>query len=255
MAEKDLANIEASRNTQQQMSYYDQLIDFCETSGQSPFTVSRSFAAYAPRQVITSFLERYEIFKLVQDVPGDIFECGVGSGQGLMAFAHFCAIHEPFCYTRRVVGFDTFAGFQGISDKDRTSNAKHMQEGGLCFDSHDMLQRAIQLFDMNRPIGHIPKVELVKGNISESLPVYLQEHPATVVGLLYLDMDLYQATFDTLTLLRGRMAKGAVICFDELNHRDYPGETLAVMETLGLPNLRLRRLPISANMCYAVVGE
>ena len=40
------------------------------------------------------------------------------------------------------------------------------------------------------------------------------------------------------------MPKGAVIAFDELNMNLVPGETLATMETIGLPNLRLdRRLP------------
>jgi hypothetical protein len=56
-------------------------------------------------------------------------------------------------------------------------------------------------------------------------------------------------------MISDRLPRGAVICFDELGHRDYPGETLAVMEGLGLRNLRLRRLPLSANMCYTIVGE
>jgi len=40
-----------------------------------------------------------------------------------------------------------------------------------------------------------------------------------------------------------------------LNHGDYPGETLAVMETLGLRNIRLRRFEFSSMLSYAVVGE
>ena len=39
------------------------------------------------------------------------------------------------------------------------------------------------------------------------------------------------------------MPKGAVIVFDELNHSDYPGETMAVMEVLGIRNLELKRVP------------
>jgi hypothetical protein len=30
------------------------------------------------------------------------------------------------------------------------------------------------------------------------------------------------------------MAKGSIIAFDELNHSKYPGETIAVLEELGI---------------------
>ena len=37
-----------------------------------------------------------------------------------------------------------------------------------------------------------------------------------------------------LELIKPRLTKGTVLGFDELNDPDSPGETLAVMETLGL---------------------
>lgn len=42
-----------------------------------------------------------------------------------------------------------------------------------------------------------------------------------------------------------------VIAFDELNHPDWPGETIAMLETLR--RLELRRLPWEPTMSYAVV--
>jgi hypothetical protein len=255
MKDQALNNIEAKRNTAEQLQYYDGLARFAESAGDTPLGKAQSFALYAPRQIITQFIERYEIYKLVRDKPGSILECGVGSGQGLMAFAHFCSVFEPYHYVRRIVGFDTFEGFVGITDKDRTSAAAHMTPGGLKFESLERLRDAVRLYDLNRALGHIAKVDLVKGDISKTLPQYLAQHPHLVIGLLYLDLDLYQPTRDTLHAVIDRVPRGGVICFDELNHADYPGETIAVMETLGLKNLRLRRFPFSANMCYAVVGE
>ena len=38
--------------------------------------------------------------------------------------------------------------------------------------------------------------------------------------------------------------------FDELNHEDYPGETLAAMEELGLGSLKLRRLGFATMASY-----
>ena len=38
------------------------------------------------------------------------------------------------------------------------------------------------------------------------------------------------------------MPKGSIVVFDEINHDDYPGETLAVMEELGINNINLNRV-------------
>lgn len=246
-------NISKTRNTEQQMGFYEALEQFLEQSGASQLDRMSTFPVYTPRQIITAFLEKYEVFKLAKDVPGCIVECGVAGGLGLMTFAHLCSIFEPYHYTRRVIGFDTFEGFAGISDKDMTSRSEHMAPGGLRFDSFDELTRAVEIHDMNRALGHLPKVELVKGDLSQTLPRYIEDNPSLVVAMLYMDVDLYRPTLDALTLLRPRIPKGGIIVFDEINHSDYPGETLAAMEALGLPNLPLKRLPISSNMSYCVV--
>jgi hypothetical protein len=251
-----LANIEKTRNTEDQLGFYEELNRFIESSGESGLEKMSSFAAYAPRQVVTSFVEKYELFKLIQNVPGSIVECGVAAGQGLMTFAHLCSIFEPYHYTRRIIGFDTFEGFVGIQDEDKaTSGAEHMRQGGLSYRSYEKLQRAIELYDRNRALGHLKKVELVKGDITETLPKFLETNPHLVIGLLYMDLDLYKPTLNVLNSLKKRLHKNTLIVFDELNHGDYPGETLAVMEALGLEHLRLQRLSISSMLSYCRLGD
>ncbi len=46
-----------------------------------------------------------------------------------------------------------------------------------------------------------------------------------------MDLDIYKPTLDTLKLVVNRIPKGGIIAFDELNHSDYPGETIATMES------------------------
>jgi hypothetical protein len=255
MPDESVKNIEVSRNTPQQFEFYAALNHFIETTKDSGLEKMQSFATYAPRQDITSFVEKYELFKLVRNVPGSIVECGVAGGQGLMTFAHLCSIFEPYHYTRKVIGFDTFSGFSGITERDRTSKAEHLRDGGLSFDSYERLQQSIRLYDTNRALGHIKKVELVKGDISETLPAFLKTNPHLVIGLLYLDLDIYKPTLDTLNHLKNRLHKGSVVAFDELNHSDYPGETLAVMEGLGLNSLNLSRFEMSSMMSYCKFGS
>ncbi len=248
-----LDNIEKTRNTQQQLAYYQQLNDFLERTDLSQINKMKMFPVYASRQDITRLIEKYELYKRFKNVPGSIIECGVAGGFGLMSFAHFCSIFEPYHYVRKIIGFDTFEGFQGISEKDNKSKAEHMKDGGLNYGSYDVLHQAIKLYDMNRTLGHLSKVELVKGDIRETFPRYLDDNPSLVIAMLYMDLDLYGPTLEVLKQAVGRIPKGGMIVFDELNHSDYPGETIAAMEAMGIHNLRLRRLDISSMMSYAMM--
>jgi hypothetical protein len=246
-------NLEESRNTPEQFSWFQNSEDFISNCGWSEVAKQNNFPIFSSRQAITRFIEIYEFYKMARDIPGCFLECGTESGKFLMALAHCCAIFEGYHYTRRIIGFDTFCGFTKPSEQDLSSSALHMKEGGLAFDSYETLKASIKLYDQNRVLGHIPKVELVKGDISKTLPKLLKKDPSLIVGLLHLDVDLYKPTKDILLLLIDRMPKGALIIFDEPNHKDYPGETLAMHEVLGLANLRLKKLETSSTAAYAFI--
>ena len=135
-----------------------------------------------------------------------------------------------------------------------SSKANHMKTGGLCYESYEYLLEAINLYDQDRMIGHIPKISLHKGDIALELPLYLEENPSAIISLLHLDLDLYAPTKAVLVKALERMPKGAIIIFDEINHGDYPGETIAAMEVLGIKNLELKRVPESTSAAYVRVS-
>ena len=68
------------------------------------------FPRHVRRQDLARLLAKYEIFKQSLSVNGSVIECGVFGGGGIMAWLHFSAILEPYNYTRRIIGFDTFSG-------------------------------------------------------------------------------------------------------------------------------------------------
>jgi hypothetical protein len=212
-----------------------------------------NFPLYTPRQTIANFLIRYEIFKRVLNVHGSVVECGVLFGGGLMSFAQFSAILEPTNHQRRIVGFDTFEGFPPLSEKDHGSESVSAKEGGLAVDSREELLHGIELFDANRFIGHIPKVELIKGDATQTIPKYLQENPHLIVSLLYLDFDIYEPTRVALEQLMPRIPRGGVVAFDELNLRAWPGETRAVLDTVGVNSLRLERFTFGSTISFAQI--
>src|SRR5947209_8315187 len=107
----------------------------------------------------------------------------------------------------------------------------------------DDLREAVRLYDLGRPINHIPRVELVVGDALQTMPEYVDQNQHLLVALLYLDFDLYDATHAAINAFRPRMPKGAVIAFDQLGMKQWPGETRAVVDALGVPNLQIRRFP------------
>ena len=214
----------------------------------------QNFTLYTPRQDITNFLVRYEIFKRVLEVQGSIVECGVSRGGGLMAWAQFSAIFEPTNHQRRVVGFDTFTGFPKLSRQDQSSESDQARPGGLAVDSYDHLKQCVELYDRNRFVGHVPKVELVRGDALKTIPAYLKDNPQLIVSLLYLDFDIYEPTLAALKNFLPRMPKGAVIAFDELNLKDWRGESIAVLEALNVREFRIERFSFGSVMSFAQIG-
>jgi hypothetical protein len=211
-----------------------------------------NFPKYARRQDLKRFLAMYEIFKRVLRVKGSIVECGVFRGFGLMSWAKLSTILEPENLTRRVYGFDTFAGFPSLGDKDQSAftNAK---VGDLQSNSFDELQALVAAYDRDRFLGHIPKVELVKGDITKTAPEFIESHPHLVVSLLYIDCDVFEPTKAALEAFVPRMPRGAILAFDELDNPIWPGETLATLECLGIRNLRLQRLEWDPYIAFAEI--
>jgi len=213
-----------------------------------------NFTKYVQQSTLNRFLARYEIFKHILTVPGAIIECGVLFGGGLMTFAHLSSMLDPWSVSRRIVGFDTFSGFKNLLDVDQgPGRSRHAKEGGLGVDSFDDLMRAIKIFDRHRVLGHLPKVELVRGDICETVPKYVADNPHLVVSLLFLDADVYEPTKVAIEQFLPRMPKGAVIAFDELYTQHWAGETKALVDTIGINALRLQRPLFSTWMSYAVI--
>lgn len=208
---------------------------------------------YVSRTTLLHFVCRYEAFKKVLDVPGSIVEAGVFTGKGLFTWLQLCSIFEPQNFTRKIIGFDTFEGFPEIHEMDKRDGAAPLV-GDYASDSMEAMVRSVgRLAGEFLPGDGSDKVQLVKGDIKDTVPGYLAEHPHTVVSLLHLDADLYEPTRTALEHFLPRMPKGAVLLFDELNHPAFPGETTALLEEVGVREIRLRRFRFGTYISYAVL--
>ena len=246
---------EKGRSTMNEADYRQQLDRYATVSPGTAFDKFENFPKFITRQSTAHYLALYEIFKLILPIQGDIIEGGVNWGGGLMWFAQMSAALEPFNLQRRIIGFDTFSGFPKLhsSDIKHAEVGKEHREGGYAADSFEDLTHCVQAYDLNRAIGHVPKVRLIRGDACQTMPQYLVENPHTIVSLLHLDFDIYAPTKNAIETFLPRMPKGAVILFDELNCPKWPGETQAVVESLGIRGLRVQRFTFEPYISYAVL--
>jgi len=210
-----------------------------------------NFTKYVRRQNIARFLALYEIFKRQLRIKGSVVECSVHHGGSLMSWAKISSTLEPYNYHRKIIGFDTFQGFPQVSDIDKMGRVD-VKAGmfGEEYAVYDELTEAIREYDANRFINHIAKIELVRGDANETIPRYLKENKYLLVSLLFLDFDIYEPTVTALNSFLPRMAKGAIIAFDELNNPDWAGETMAVLEHLDLKKYQLECFEFEPNISF-----
>jgi len=211
----------------------------------------KNFTKYVTRPDITKFLVKYELFKKVLPLAGSIIEIGVLHGVSLMGFAHFSSIFEHLNVQRKIIGFDTFEGFP--SDGTKFDDETVAKKGYLNVDSFADISESIRIYDMNRSLNHITKVQLIKGDIIKTVPKYMKDNPHTIVSLLYLDADLYEPTKIAIENFYPRMPKGSIIAFDDFNEKTWKGETQAVLETLDIKKLKIQRFTYDTRIAYAVI--
>jgi len=58
----------------------------------------------------------------------------------------------------------------------REESGSTQRLGDCAANSRDDLQECIRLFDLNRPVEHIPKVEIVEGDATRTIPTYVGEN-------------------------------------------------------------------------------
>ncbi|MDR2406953.1 MAG: hypothetical protein LBE13_02400 [Bacteroidales bacterium] len=60
-----------------------------------------------------------------------------------------------------------------------------------------------------------------------------------IITLAYFDFDIYTPTKKCLEAILPHLTKGAIIGFDELNWHEFPGETRAFNEVLGINKYKI----------------
>jgi len=191
----------------------------------------------------------YELYKKCLETHGIVIELGVRWGHNLALFSNFRGMLEPFNYNRKIVGFDTFAGFPAVNEADNKMKAG---DYSVTKGYEEYLKQILDFHESESPISHLKKFEVIKGDAGITLKKYLEENPHTIISLAYFDMDIYQPTKECLELIKSHLTKGSIIGFDELNYHECPGETIALKEVFGLDRFKIQRNNLSPLQSYIV---
>lgn len=251
-AETELPNIK-SFFTDAQKENRDNLLTLFKESPIPDDEKLSHLGLFIKRQDLMKILFINELYQMIVPVHGCVMEFGVRWGQNMALFESFRGIYEPYNNNRRFIGFDTFEGFAQVHEKDGGSDIIHEGAFNVTEGYEKRLEQILDCHENESPISHIKKYRLVKGDAITGIDAYLKKNPETIIAFAYFDFDIYAPTKKCLEAIRPHITKGTVIGFDEINVHDYPGETLALKEVLGLDRYRIRRSKYSSVQSYLVV--
>jgi hypothetical protein len=202
---------------------------------------------------LRKFLFMNDLYLKNKAIHGVIIEFGVRWGQNLALFQSLRSIYEPYNYSRKIIGFDTWEGFPSVHEKDGKSSSVQKGAYSVSAGYEEFLEQMLSLQEKESPLGHLKKFELCKGDATVELEKYLTEHPETIISLAYFDFDIYEPTKKCLELIRPHLTRGSVLAFDELNQPLFPGETVALREVFGLDKYSVQRSPYSHYQSFLVI--
>jgi len=193
---------------------------------------------------IGRLLAHYELFKMVSNIPGAIVECGVFKGASLARFAMFRELFEN-THSKKIIAFDTFGKFPKTKfSQDENELKLFLKEAGKESISKPQLMEVLKKKKIEK------NIELVKGDITKTVPHYLKSHPELRISLLNLDTDVYEPAVTILENLYPRIVKGGVLILDD--YGIFPGETKAAEEYFKDKKVEIKKFSFSTPPCYVV---
>lgn len=184
---------------------------------------------------------------------GVIMEFGTFMGRNAALFTNLRSTFEPYNFTRQVVVFDTFNGLAGVTAKDGTAAVAVDGAYSVAAASANYSQTLEQILAMQEasaPLAHIRKFRIVVGDARQSVKRYLAENPQTIIACAYFDMDVYEPTHAVFEAIKPHLHRQSLLVFDELNCKEFPGETQALKDCAGLLATRLQRSPLHPWISY-----
>jgi hypothetical protein len=211
------------------------------------FSYENNFYLTCDNSRIAKFIAQYELFRMSQDIQGDIVECGVFKGASLIRLIHY---REIFGLTKekKVLGFDTFGEFPDSTyAPDNELLGKFLDSAGSQSISKEQLDQVLKDKGVNYNIN------LIEGDVKTTIPEFLEQNKGFRISLLNLDVDLYEPSLSILENLFPLISRGGILMLDD--YEKFPGETKAVDDYLGDKRKNIRKFNYVKSPCFYIKEE
>jgi hypothetical protein len=198
-------------------------------------------------KIFAKMVARTIFFNEVKDVPGDIVECGVYKGSGLLTWLKLKKTLSPNAF-KKIIGFDMFDSeslLNSLSGHDKETMSTLFSSRQFEYKNYDTVLHKTILdagFDCSN-------FELIQGDISKTSEEFVTKRPGFKISLLYLDMDLEKPTYDALLHFWPRISKGGLVIFDEYGYHQW-SESKGADKFANENNLEIKMLNYNAPTAF-----
>ncbi len=194
----------------------------------------RNAGLFIRSSMLARLLALTEVYKKIVDIPGCIADFGTWRGQNFILCENLRAIYEPFNKQRKVFAFDTFDGYLSSGEKDQVAHDKF--QDGKYSTGEDYPKILEDLMNIHESINVLSNMKtghrVIKGDVTETLPLLLKEQKNISFSLAFFDMNLEGPTRFALEKILERAVPGAHLVFMQMQRDFLPGEGVAYLSDI-----------------------
>lgn len=208
------------------------------------FQYENGFYATADPSRFSKFISHLEFFKRTSEVRGEIVEFGIFKGNSFFRWIKLRDLLEQ-TNSRKIIGFDIFGDFPEANfEEDKLKRDAFIEETkGVKSISYEEISQLLKKQNLHK------NVEIIKGDILQTLDKYIGANPHLKISLLHIDVDLYEPTKAILEQLYSKVTKGGIIILDD--YGAFAGTNKAV-DDFFQNNVEIKKLPYSNAISYIV---
>jgi|TARA_B110000467_G_scaffold157343_1_gene171977 hypothetical protein len=179
------------------------------------YTSFQNFALYSSHNKVERYFVIYDLIKRSLPIQGDVIEFGIWNGNNTVFISKILSVLKS---NKKIFGVDHFKGL----DKKDFSGFDKSEFIDRWKGNYEQLQDVIKFFELDN-------ISIINSHVMHTKK-YLDKDQK--FSFVYIDVDLYKPTMQILDIIKDYVVKGSIICFDEGNNEDFPGEQKALEEFL-----------------------
>jgi hypothetical protein len=149
-------------------------------------------------------------------------------GKSFFSWHKFIEVTTPTATHKKMIGFDTFAGFPDLAAEDGAGDVSIQKiPGGLSAATFQAEFSELLALHNSDAVLPAERGRIVVGDVCQTLPQWLEDNQEARFCLINLDVDIYEPTTVILDHCWDRIVPGGVVILDEYATSKWPGETKA----------------------------